>query len=368
MSERNLNEKSEVLAPLAEAEKLAQATEYWREKLTGEERITPPQHGECRCTIVVPVYGESIRRIEKQLVSIRAQTVPAAHYEVIYVVNNRPNATDTRTKAAVALNQSLLKYLEGVTDVPVYAIDKSSVGQEIEDCNVGKARNRGVAEATRRFYENGKNGIIIQTDADTYFENTDYLAAVIAAFETSPDVVGVAGGLVFEFSPDTFNDEERELVRSKIDRLLYLKIWQAFQAFLRGEFDAAPKQTNFSGAHMLSRSYETAVIGGLNDEDFGEDQQFGFDLTEYARHNLGRVVGMKDELQVITALRDSDRTPASFKKTLDAIDMTKPLLIEGEVIDAEKIEATEKIVLLRAGGQELLEYMRKTLDSVRMGE
>jgi len=45
MSERNLNEKPEVLAPLAEAEKLAQATEYWGEKLTVKERITLPQHG-----------------------------------------------------------------------------------------------------------------------------------------------------------------------------------------------------------------------------------------------------------------------------------------------------------------------------------
>lgn len=157
----------------------------------------------------MPVCDESVRRIEKQLASIRAQTVPATHYEVIYVVNNRPDATDTRTKAALALNQSLLKYLEGVTDVPVYAIDKSSVGQEIKDCNVGKSRNRGVAEATRRFYENGKNGIIIQTDADTYFENTDYLATVMAAFETAPDVVGMAGGLVFEFSADTLDGAER---------------------------------------------------------------------------------------------------------------------------------------------------------------
>ena len=368
MSEANHKENQESNTPLSESEKWAQATEYWRVKLSGEQRIITPQHPDCRCSIVVPVYAESIERIKKQLASIAEQLILPTQYEVIYVVNNSPLSKDDKNQVVISRNQAVIEYLRSVTDAPVYVIDKSSTGNEIDECNVGKARNRGVAEASLRYFENNKNGIIIQTDADTYFEDKEYITSVLTAFDESPDVVGMAGGLVFEFDPDTLVLKERELLRLKIDRLLHIKIWEGFQAFLSGQHEPTSKQTNFSGAHMLSRSYETAVIGGLNDEDFGEDQQFGFDLTKYAKHNNVRVVGMKDELRVITALRDSDRTPASFKKTLDAIDMLQPLVINGEIIDEKKIEEYEKIILDREGGQELIDYIRKSRNLLRIAK
>jgi hypothetical protein len=117
---------------------------------------------------------------------------------------------------------------------------------------------------------------------------------------------------------------------------------------------------------MISKSFETAVIGGLHDIALGEDPQFGEDLTEYAKHNDGSVVGMKDELEVVTALRDSDRTGSSVKKILDSIDLSKPLIVDGQVVNDESIEALEKEVLKHEGGQALIDRMRKSINSFRL--
>lgn len=357
----------EGVTPLTESEKISQAEQYWQEKLQNEERIGTPQLQECKCAIVVPVYNEDVRRIQKQLDSLLSQSINPEEFEVIYVVNNDVADSDTITKNVRANNKLVIDYIHSLEGVSVFVIDKSSSGSEIIDCNVGKARNRGVAEASLRFYENGKNGIIIQTDADTYFEDERHLEKVFAAFNQSPEVVGIAGGLVFEFNPDSQNQEEREALSLKINRLLQMKIWKEFQAFLTGDHNFTTKDNNFSGAHMLSRSFETAVIGGLADDDYGEDSQFGIDLTQYANCNQAKVIGMKDDIKVITALRDSDRTPASFKTTLDAIDLTQPLVIDGNVITDDIITECEKLILTKEGGSQLIDYMRKSLHLLRLG-
>ena len=308
---------------LEESEKLERANQYWGSRLTGETRIAIPQNERCEFTIVVPVYNEDLNRILKQLDSIRNQKIDHALFEVIYVVNNDLDTANI-AKDVFERNQRMITELRNIKDLPVFVIDKSSPGSEIQACNIGKARNRGVAEASLRFYENKKNGIIIQTDADTYFEDQEYLSKLKSITEKQPDVIGIAGGIVWEFNPDTNDEKEIAELKEKMAKLILVEKYTILDNFLKdGTVHSSVNEDNFSGPHMISRSFESAVIGGLIDASKGEDPRFGQDLGRYAVAHHQKVIGQKDILQVITALRESDRTGSSFKKMFDNIDLTK---------------------------------------------
>ena len=343
------------------------AQTYWNTRLENERRIETPQNKECIFSIVVPVYNEDVGRIKKQTESLRAQTVGLNTFEVIYVVNNAVIIEGSDQAEILKHNKEVIDFIRTITDMPVYVIDKSTEGNEIPDCNVGKARNRGVAEASIRFYEAGKNGILVQTDADSYFEDPDYLKKVQSAFEKSPDAIGIAGGLIFEFDPDTNHPERRAELEEKMERLILMKKFDILNKFItRGKTYSPFKSNIFSGANMISKSFETAVIGGLVDKPAGEDPKLSEDLIEFGKQNNKMVLGMKDELKVVTALRDSDRTPSSFKKIFDAIDLTRPLEIGGQVVTPELVETYENETLKKVGGKELLENMQKMIDELRV--
>ena len=324
---------------------LERAELFWNERLNGETRIEKPQDPACEYAIVVPVYNERPDRILAQIDSLRQQhAIDPSMFEVIYVVNNSPDDGSARSAEVIQANKEVIEALQGVTDLNVFVIDKSTPGNEIERCNVGKARNRGVAEASRRFYENSKDGILIQTDADTRFEDPEYFQKLKGIMRRNPDAIGVAGGLVFEFDPDTTDPEKMAELRAKLDRFILIQKWQKLMEFLSGSRRSSlHKDNQFSGANMISRSYESAIIGGLIDGNSGEDPQFGKDLEEYGSDKGKPVIGSRDELLVVTALRESDRTNSSFKKDFDAIDIRIPEMVPDPFV-AETLSAFSKIL------------------------
>ncbi|MCX6793121.1 MAG: hypothetical protein NTY12_03765 [Candidatus Falkowbacteria bacterium] len=350
----------------SDIEKLKKSNEYWDSKLNNEERISSPQNQDCEFSIVVPVYNEDNERLEKQIDSFRKQSIDSTKYEILYVVNNDLISEDLGDELIRAKNLETINMLRSIEDLPVYVIDKSSKGHEIEDCNVGKARNRGVAEASKRFYENNKNGILIQTDADTHFDDPDYLIKVQNIFKESPDVIGIAGGLVYEVDLDLKDPDKKLEQQEKINRFLMLKKWELFNRSLKkGKIESGLLKTTFSGANMISKSFETAVIGGLIDASSGEDPRFGKDLSDYANNNHKKVIGMKEELKVVTSLRDSDRTPASFKKVFDQIDLSKPLEVKGQVITPELLKEYENKIIEMENGKELIDNIEKLINGIR---
>lgn len=305
------------------------AAHYWETRLKGERRIERAQDPRCEIGVVVPVSRERIDRLERQLASfLRQQGVDRNQFEVIYTVNNGlPDGTEKFRRTAEA-NQRAIEWIRGLGLPNVHVIDKSSRGNEIPKCNVGRARNRGLAEASLRFHENRRNGLIIQTDADSYVEDPRQLARLKDRFDRNPDVIGAAGGLVFEWNPDEEDPEKRALLRRKLDRFVLKTKWNMYAHYLRNPDDPyIDANDHFSGAHMISRSFESAAIGGLADLDAGEDPRFGADLRDYAATHGQRVVNLRDEFFVVTALRDSDRTGASFKQDFDSIDLDRPDLL-----------------------------------------
>lgn len=324
------------------------AQHFWETRLQNEVRIETPQNPQCEFAIVIPVYNEKPERILRQIESLKNQKdIDPSQFEIIYVVNNDLPVENPKSKEVVAANQKVIEILRGVSGLNLFVIDKSSPGNEIEKCNVGKARNRGVAEASLRFYEGGKNGTLIQTDADTYFEDPNYLSKLKTITNENPDIIGVAGGLVFEFNPDTSSEEEVAELRQKVERFLLMRKWDILVQFLRDpDYTSPVGAKNFSGANMISKSYESAVIGGLIDANAGEDPQFGSDLEAYGAGRGQKVIGAKKELLVVTALRESDRTAASFKKDFDQIDLEKPFMVSNPFISETLPEFRDKVKII----------------------
>ena len=351
---KNLEGKEAAGVDINEAEKareegkteLERAQHFWKTRLENEIRIEVSQNPLCEFAIVIPVYNENPDRILKQIESLRRQQdIDPSQFEVIYVVNNDLPNESPKSAAVIEANQKVIETLRNVFGLNIFVIDKSSPGNEIKGCNVGRARNRGVAEASLRFYENSKNGLLIQTDADTYFEDPSYLSKLRKITTENPDVIGIAGGLVFEFHPDTNDEEEIAELREKVKRFVLKRKWDILVQFLRDpESRTLVGARNFSGANMISRSYESAVIGGLIDANAGEDPQFGKDLEAYGAGRGQKVIGAKNDLLVVTALRESDRTAASFKKDFDQIDLEKLFMISDPFVSETLPEFRDKII------------------------
>lgn len=300
------------------------------------------QSPNCKVAVVVPVYSEEPGRVLRQLESILdQQNVDHRSLEIIYVVNNGPPPADRgereRYESAFSQNQAVLNLpiwlnreaAHGETEqldtkqeelcnrirkeLRVFVIDKSSPGHEIPDCNVGKARNRGLAEASYRFYRRGENGIIVQSDADTTFENPAYFASVLREFEDE-NLIGLGGGVEVIIDPDRRDDLLEETRSKVINQIIRLRQYKHLTDFIKYGEKAFNLSSSFSGANMVSRSYESAVVGGFIDASMGEDPAFGRALGEYAELHGQKVETPKDneELSVRTALRLSDRTGASI--------------------------------------------------------
>jgi glycosyltransferase involved in cell wall biosynthesis len=336
------------------------AKDYYAEKLAGEDLIDVPQSSNCETAIVVPVYAEEPKRILDQIKSLLDQKdVNLSTLEVVYVVNNGEDDGSEEFQQTRQLNQAVLDLPiwanrelspdEGSyspedlalfkvirEQLTVFVIDKSSPGHEIHGCNVGKARNRGLAEASFRFFANNKNGILIQTDADTTFEDKQFIKKMGEQFADS-NLIGIAGGLDMVIDPDIQDSAMRERLLTNMSSAIRLRMYERLADFCRYPDYAFDSSSSFSGANMLSRSFESAVIGGFIDAPMGEDPKFGRDLKELAGRRGKEVIALKDELKLRTAIRPSERTDASLGKTIgkDFGDGKEKLVDNPEVPDKD---------------------------------
>ncbi len=358
----------EFLSPEADREKLdrEKAEHYFKESLEGESLVKEKQNPDCEIALVVPVYDELSDRILGQIESLTGQEgVHPEQFEAFYVVNNGPDDGSKRFKRVSEMNERVLRLpiwknmrdeeaaaaLEGLSaeererfrnireKFNFFAIDKSSSGRAMSapkgrnKWNVGNARNRGLAEASKRFDERGKNGIIIQSDADARFDDTRFLEKVGAVFRENPDAIAAAGGIEYEFSPDTTPEFSREVGRYN-EMLMLLKqakrlsqsLWSArYRQEHPGESSFSGwKGIGFSGANMISRSFEPVITAGLDPKDkdqiggirsnvAGEDSAFCHDLTILTESRGKKILDLKGTLRVKSALRESERTYVSNK-------------------------------------------------------
>ncbi len=375
-----LHRQEEDLLEGIESEKpdIQRAEEYWKKTLEGEVRIEKPINPNCEISIVIPAYNEEPERIFRQIESLEKQHMPPGSFEVIYVINNDVTGNSDRSRAVADTNARVIDLLRQNHGIPIHIIDKSSPGNEIPGCNVGKARNRGVAESSLRFQEINKNGIIIQTDADTWFEDEDYLSKVKTKMESSPDIVGIAGGLNMEWDPDTKDPQERKVLRKKIDRFFLAAMAERFSEFIREPSNFSHFKTSFVGANMIGRSLESAAIGGVPEIKGGEDGKYGEKLEMYAKYKNKSVGSAKHELFLTTAFRESDRTASSIKKRMERIDLDKPTMVPDAFADPnaseppmvelnqEYVDKLKDAIREKDGGTEFLEDLEQLMKYIRI--
>lgn len=370
-----LRQKEELLDSIEnERPDMQRAEEYWKRTLEGENRIETPMDSKCEIGIVVPAFNEDPERVMRQIESLKKQKdMPPGSFEVIYVVNNSP----TRSQEVAAMNARLMDFLRQDHGVRIHVIDKSSQGNEIPDCNVGKARNRGVAESSLRFQENGRDGIMIQTDADTWFEDENFLSKVKSIMSSDSEIIGVAGGINLEWDPETKDPQERMELQRKTDRLFLRKIAKRFSEFLTDPKKFRNFSTSFLGANMISRSFESAVIGGVPEIKGGEDGMFGSKLEAYGSKKGKKVIGARHELFVTTSFRESDRTSSSLKKIFDSINLDVPEMVSNALaatnpeepkdveLNKEYIDRLKAAIRKREGGNEYVDDFEKSMAHIR---
>lgn len=292
---------------------IEKAQNYWKKVFSLHHRQLPGLSLDCRVSVVIPVYGENIDRLQTQIDSFSRQTLSRKKTEFIYVVNNDLPKDTSIWREAYQLNQKVISFLRKKHPITIHVIDRSSSGLEIEDCNVAKARNIGIAEASVRYFEQNRDGILFQTDADVYLRNKQHFRFIQSDFIKYPRAFGAAGGVIYEFSID-----DSKFLKGKDPYHFYRDVvmhfrWHSLLYAFRHPHPTPPVfPTFFSGAHMISRAIASACIGGVLPVQVAEDVSFGVRLEAFARDHDGCVLPRREEWYVITALRESSRTGVSF--------------------------------------------------------
>lgn len=293
---------------------------YWKKVFSSHRRQLPALSPDCQISIIVPVFGERIDRIKDQLRFFKLQTLSPDVFEIIYIINNDLPQGTPEWKESFTQNQLVLTFLRAYKGLNVRVIDRSSRGLEIKECNVGKARNVGVAEVSVRYFEQSRDGILFQTDADARLNNKNHLRRILSAFRKDPLCFGASGGVLYELSLDTESAKiQKEYEKLFSDIVLYFRWYALVDAYKKDRLTLPGHSRSFSGVHMVSRALASACIGGMQELGIAEDVLFGEDLCKFAKKHGGDVLPMRDKWYAVTAFRESSRTDSSFGKVFERI-------------------------------------------------
>jgi hypothetical protein len=301
--------------------KQRQIETYINTSLGGDIRITVPLHPQCQAAVVLPVYSERTDIFRPLLSLARQEEARKEEFELILVVNNPPDApqrsiSETAEHHRRRLEQyakaedenaavlAFVAYLNGdglsqdvtreehalldtigASGLRVHAIDKASRDETFpaELANVGSARNRGLAESVSRFYyQLGRNGVVAFSDADVRF-HPRYIRDYIDIFAHDSELVGVSGRRILDVTEDDPLLRQASLladIEANIELFTYL-------------FTEPPRramnQVLFVGQNMACRAFEAALVGGIRNIPYYEDDVFGFELAK-----IGRVIRVTD--------------------------------------------------------------------------
>jgi hypothetical protein len=226
----------------------------------------------------------------------------------------------------------------------IHIIDKASAGHVLPDGaqHVGGARNRGVAEVVERFLSIEKNGLIVQTDADTALADY-YIAGAIGYFEQHPDVVGVGGYIETEPIGNAPKEHQTHFFVTAARKYRAL-----VQCAITGSANII-KGGGFSGANMISRAFETAMVGGVPEIEEREDKDFRERLD-----TIGRTTRVP-ELLARPADRISLRTGGLTKSHGGMrYHQAREIATSGQ-LDVRSLETAEVIAAMKEKTRALLE-------------
>lgn len=211
--------------------------------------------------------------------------------EVIIIVNYPENAD----AAIILRSEQLIKQVEELKQQikPGFPIFTYTAVFPERKAGVGLARKTGMDEATRRFAELDRQGIIVNLDADCTVAS-DYLYKIARYFEDNPRIW--AAGVQFEHR--TGPGMERALKEAIIEYELHLRYFIAAQRHI-----GLPFAYQTVGSCMTVRSTAYEKMGGMNVRQAGEDFYFLHKFIDINRF------GEINSTTVYPAARASHRVP-----------------------------------------------------------
>ncbi len=247
-----------------------------------------------RLTIVVPVYAEYTNgNIFRLIESLNKQKAPSEAYDVLFLVNNTPEAAQNRAEEfhenqqTLALERYLKKegpapeglneYRQSVLDqareknIQMHFVDLSTNGYEK---NIGKIRDLGLTEAINRFESNKQEeeGIIAQLDADTVLE-TKYVEKILNHFK-NPDIESLFVNLDY-IAPEG----SEELFRTSFHHQYNI----AFRQWKNTIYNAS---VTVGGPQTIAKVKAYKQVGGIKHQSMAEDFELSQDLSQQTHYEF----------------------------------------------------------------------------------
>ncbi|MCB2222213.1 MAG: glycosyltransferase family 2 protein [Bacteroidetes bacterium] len=209
--------------------------------------------------------------------------------KLVVCVNQPDQWGEKETKKRICENnQESIKYLNGLHDIDIEVIDRSSKGQgwTTKKYGVGWARKVVMDRVSELA---GPNDILISLDADTTF-NPGYFESVFQTLNSNPDAVALAVPYHHKHTED--EEKDRAILHYEIYMRYYaINLWRISNPYA---FTAVG-----SAIALPVRAYR--AIGGITPHNSGEDFYFMQKLRKY-----GKILTYNPE-KVYPAARYSDR-------------------------------------------------------------
>ena len=258
--------------------------------------ISQDAPGDLEVFLVIPAYNES--NIVTTLKSLSDCDIPAGSVEVLVVVNSRENENEEiKNQNKLTYRQVLQWAAENDTDwLKLYCVLVDDLSSK--KGGVGLARKMGMDEGVRRFDQVGKNGLIVNLDADCSVDK-NYFTAIQSFFRKHDKLW--SGGVHFEHI-ETPNPHEVEAIRLYE---LHLRYFIDAQRWTR-----LPFAYQTIGSCMVVRSDAYQKRGGMNVRKAGEDFYFLHKFIDIYRHGDILTTNVRPSGRV------SDRVPFGTGKAI----------------------------------------------------
>ena len=332
---------------------------YLKERILYPPLIATPPPVDLCCILVIPCYDEEEVR---PLASLAQCEAPSGTVELIILINEAEVADASITKA----NQDLHEKLTSVGDsLPVWLHLHVLYISDLprKHAGVGLARKIAMDEATQRFESLGRDGLIINLDADCEVL-PNYFTAIENHFDHHPEAW--SAGVSYQHKSEELAPEAPIILYE-----LHLRYFVALQRWA-----GLPFAYQTLGSCMVVRSSAYQKMGGMNKRKAGEDFYFLQKFIEVGRHQEIFAT------MVVPSGRVSDRVPFGTGKAIGQMEsglvqmttawqvfipVKKMLKKLGALLDDESqfssIDEPLHAFLINAGVHEKLEEIKSNTSS-----
>ena len=249
--------------------------------------------------VIIPAFAES--ELIHTLESLFECDLPDSHTEVLIIINDS-ELSDSKVKTSNKVVYTKVNdWIENCRKdrISFYANYFSDL--PAKKAGVGLARKIGMDEAARRFKTLGKDGLLINLDADCLVRS-DYLVTIFRYFLNHPEKE--CASIHFEH-PTEGSEFPQVVYESVIQYELHLRYYRQAQIYT-----GLPYAFHTVGSAMAVRSEAYLAQGGMNTRQAGEDFYF---MHKYTR--IGKC-GSIAETAVFPSPRISGRVPFGTGKAI----------------------------------------------------